>query len=104
MPKLLDCTLRDGSYAVDFQFTTTDTENIVQELDDAGFPYIEIIEHNIYLKTAVLCEPQLGRRGLYPSLSTKESGEQVRAMMNLISYCDGSRTLLEIANLIEEPF
>ena len=25
-------------------------------------------------------------------------------MMNLISYCDGSRTLLEIANLIEEPF
>jgi len=65
---------------------------------------IEIIEYNIYLKTAVLCEPQLGRRGLYPSLSTKESGEQVRAMMNLISYCDGSRTLLEIANLIEEPF
>ena len=42
IPKLLDCTLRDGSYAVDFQFTTTDTENIVQELDDAGFPYIEI--------------------------------------------------------------
>ena len=42
MHKLLDCTLRDGSYAVDFQFTTTDTENIVQELDDAGFPYIEI--------------------------------------------------------------
>jgi len=65
---------------------------------------IEIIEHNIYLKTAVLCEPQLGRRGLYPNLSSKESGEQVRAMMNLISYCDGSRTLLEIANLIEEPF
>ena len=30
MHKLLDCTLRDGSYAVDFQFTTTDTENIVQ--------------------------------------------------------------------------
>jgi aminopeptidase-like protein len=65
---------------------------------------IEIIEQNIHLKTAVLCEPQLGKRGLYPSLSTKESGEQVRAMMNLISCCDGSRTLLEIANLIEEPF
>lgn len=65
---------------------------------------IEIIEQNIYLKTTVLCEPQLGKRGLYPSLSTKESGEQVRGMMNLISYCDGSLTLLEIANLIEEPF
>ncbi len=65
---------------------------------------IEIIEQNIHLKTTVLCEPQLGKRGLYPNLSTKESGEQVRAMMNLISYCDGSRTLLEIANLIEGPF
>jgi aminopeptidase-like protein len=65
---------------------------------------IEIIEQNCYLKTAVLCEPQLGKRGLYPTLSTKESVGQVRAMMNLISYCDGSRTLLEIANLIEEPF
>jgi aminopeptidase-like protein len=65
---------------------------------------IETIEQNVYLKTTVLGEPQLGKRGLYPTLSTKASGEQVRAMMNLISYCDGSRTLLEIANLIDEPF
>ena len=49
-------------------------------------------------------EPQLGKRGLYPNLSTKASGEQVMAMMNLITYFDGNRTLLEIANLIEEPF
>lgn len=65
---------------------------------------IEVIEHNVNLRVTVLCEPQLGKRGLYPTLSTKASGEQVRAMMNLISYCDGTRTLLEIANLIEEPF
>jgi aminopeptidase-like protein len=65
---------------------------------------IEVVEQNIYLETTVLCEPQLGKRGLYPTLGAKGSGEQVRTMMNLISYCDGSRTLLEIANLIEEPF
>lgn len=64
---------------------------------------IEIIEQNVCLKTTVLCEPQLGKRGLYPTLSTKESGAQVRAMMNLISYCDG-RSLLEIAETIDEPF
>lgn len=61
------------------------------------------IEHNVNPKTTVLCEPQLGKRGLYPTLSTKESGEQVRAMMNLISYCDGRHDLLEIAELIGEP-
>lgn len=65
---------------------------------------IEILERNVYPKTTVLCEPQLGKRGLYPTLSTKTSGAQVRAMMNLISCCDGSLSLLEIANLIKEPF
>lgn len=65
---------------------------------------IEIIERNSYLKSTVFCEPQLGKRGLYPTLSTKESNDQVKTMMNLISYCDGTRTLLEISNLIEEPF
>ena len=63
---------------------------------------IQVIENNVLLKSTVLCEPQLGKRGLYPTLSTKESGEQVRAMMNLISYCDG-RSLLEIAEIIDEP-
>jgi len=65
---------------------------------------IEIIEQNVSLKTTVFGEPQLGKRGMYPTLSTKESGEPVRAMMNLISYCDGTRSLLEIADLINEPF
>ena len=65
---------------------------------------IEILEQNVYLRATVICEPQLGRRDLYPTLSTKESGEQVKAMMNLISYSDGTFTLLEIADLIREPF
>jgi aminopeptidase-like protein len=65
---------------------------------------IKILENNDYPKTTVLCEPQLGKKGIYPTLSTKESGKQVKTMMNLISYCDGTLNLLEIADLIEEPF
>jgi aminopeptidase-like protein len=65
---------------------------------------IDILEANFVPRVTVLCEPQLGKRGLYPNLSTKESGAEVAAMMNLISYCDGSKTLLEIAEIIEEPF
>jgi aminopeptidase-like protein len=64
---------------------------------------IQVIENNVLLKSNVLCEPQLGKRGLYPTLSTKESGEQVRAMMNLISYCDSKHDLLDIAEIIGEP-
>jgi aminopeptidase-like protein len=64
---------------------------------------IEAIENNVRLKATTCCEPQLGKRGLYPTLSTKETGAQVAAMMNLISYCDGEYSLLEIAEIIGEP-
>lgn len=64
---------------------------------------IEAIEKNRKYQVVVLCEPQMGKRGLYPTLSTKESGKQVRLMMNLISLCDGQNTLLEIAEILNEP-
>lgn len=40
--KLLDCTLRDGSYSVDFGFTGDDTLEISRRLDLIGFDYIEV--------------------------------------------------------------
>lgn len=42
IPTLLDCTLRDGSYAINFQFTRRDTETLVAQLDEAGFGFIEV--------------------------------------------------------------
>jgi aminopeptidase-like protein len=64
---------------------------------------ISILENNVIPKVTVLCEPQLGKRGLYPNLSTKDSSSQVETMMNIISYCDGNHTLLDIANILQEP-
>ncbi|KZL01857.1 MULTISPECIES: DUF4910 domain-containing protein [unclassified Pseudovibrio] len=64
---------------------------------------IQAIEANQAYKTKVLGEPQLGKRGLYPSLSTKDTKNKVANMMNLISYCDGNRALLEIAELLGTP-
>lgn len=65
---------------------------------------IMCVERNQKLKINVLCEPQLGKRGLYPTISTKESQAIVRDMMNLIAYCDGSNDLLTVAELIDVPF
>lgn len=39
---LMDVTLRDGSYAVNFQFSEYDTKNLYQKLDQANIPYVEI--------------------------------------------------------------
>jgi 4-hydroxy-2-oxovalerate aldolase len=41
-PKILEVTLRDGSYAINFQFTAADTALICRELEQAGFDTIEI--------------------------------------------------------------
>ncbi|WP_022663054.1 beta/alpha barrel domain-containing protein [Paucidesulfovibrio longus] len=40
--EILECTLRDGSYAVDFQFTSRDTAIIARGLERAGIRRIEI--------------------------------------------------------------
>lgn len=39
---LLDVTLRDGSYAVDFSFTAEDTAVLCKGLEEAGIRYIEV--------------------------------------------------------------
>ncbi|MGA9444935.1 MAG: DUF4910 domain-containing protein [Candidatus Sulfotelmatobacter sp.] len=64
---------------------------------------LECLESNCYPKVTVLCEPQLGKKGLYPTLSTRNSATQVRTMMNLIAYSDGSLSLVQIAEQIRQP-
>ncbi|MBV7298632.1 DUF4910 domain-containing protein [Enterovibrio paralichthyis] len=65
---------------------------------------VSIIENNCYPKINVLCEPQLGKRGLYPSLSTKDTQSQVQLMMDFMSYADGTKSLLEIADMVNCSF
>lgn len=42
MVTLVDCTLRDSSYVVNFQFTALDTRNIFRGLEKAGIDLIEV--------------------------------------------------------------
>jgi aminopeptidase-like protein len=64
---------------------------------------LELIEKNNIYKVNILCEPQMGRRGLYPTLSKKNSGGQTKLIMNLLSYCDGGHSLIDIAEKINLP-
>lgn len=83
------------------------THVVTPEGLDGGFnalwKAIEALENNSFPKSTVLCEPQLGKRGLYPTLSTKGSDAQVKTMMNLITWSDGSRSLVDIAELCDVP-
>jgi aminopeptidase-like protein len=61
---------------------------------------ISLIEWNATYRTTCLGEPQLGRRGLYPTLSQRGSGMEVQTMMNILAYADGQRDLVSLAERI----
>lgn len=64
---------------------------------------IEVIEADCTPRSLVLCEPKMSDRGLRPTTGKVGSAHSSRDMMNLIAYADGSRSLLEIAEVINVP-
>lgn len=64
---------------------------------------LNLIESNCKLRIKCLGEPQLGKRGLYPTIGTKSIPNGVQNMINFIAYADGKKDLIEISNLIRVP-
>lgn len=62
--------------------------------------WIQAMEHNRKYKVTALCEPQLGKRGLYPTISQKDSYDEVVAMTDFIAYADGKNDLFDISDII----
>ncbi len=61
---------------------------------------IKIILNNIYPISKILCEPQMGKRGLYPTLSVKSKRKKTKTYMDFLQYSDGSNSLNKISKLI----
>ena len=75
-----------------------------------GFSVVQrclvVLEQNRFFQTSVLCEPQLGKRGLYPNISSKESESLINYhpnIMHLLAYADGQQDLLSIADIVNVP-
>lgn len=64
---------------------------------------IRALEYNHYYRVTCLCEPQLGKRGLYPTESRKGIYEEVKKLTNLIAYADGTEDLISISTRIGVP-
>jgi len=62
---------------------------------------IEIMLKSIYPKNKIICEPQMSKRGLYPTLSTKNEKKLTRNYMNFLQYADGYNSLKKISYLIK---
>jgi aminopeptidase-like protein len=66
---------------------------------------VDALEANETLSVTVAHgEPQLGKRGLYPTLgSARKTEEKVTDMMWLLNMCDGTRDLLAVAEYAGRP-
>jgi aminopeptidase-like protein len=64
---------------------------------------IEIFEINDIYIYSNLCEPQLGKYGLYDNISKKDMIGQNRLIKDVLAYCDGQHDLLAVAEVINRP-
>ena len=64
---------------------------------------LQVLEENHNWKANQLCEPQLGKRGLYPTISTLESQAKTRDFMNVLAYCDGDHDLVQLSEKCGVP-
>ena len=64
---------------------------------------IELLELNRIYHVKCLGEPQLGKYGLYPNVGTRESYEQMRDILNVLAFADGSRDLIQLSDKIKTP-
>ena len=64
---------------------------------------INALENNHYYKINTIGEPQLGPRGLFPTLSRKGIYDEVFILMHFITYADGRNDLIDISNITNVP-
>ncbi len=70
---------------------------------DVMVKVIDTLENNYHYKMLCKGEPQLGKRGLYPTISKKGQYDVLRALMDFIAYADGKNDLITISEIINKP-
>ncbi len=104
------CTLSRTKFGKFRQYHTShDNLNFVTaEGLNGGFEYvkkcIDILENNNLYQIKTIGEPQLGKYGLYPTISQKGSADYTRKLTNIIAYLNGKNTILDIAEILNVPF
>ena len=86
---------------------TVVTESVLLGGYNFALKCIEATLQEAYPQVTVFCEPQLGKRGLYPDLSSKETWKtkafyDARLLTNFLSYCDGKHSLIDIAEILHK--
>jgi aminopeptidase-like protein len=78
------------------------------ELAESYLAVLEIIDvlenDDCYENLSPYGEPQLGKRGIYPTTGGKPATDAVMAMLWVLAYSDGSTSLLDVASVAGTDF
>lgn len=84
--------------------TSGDNKDLISfsAMEDSVNMYLDIIEliekNGFYINMLPYCEPQLGKRGLYPNLGSQKTKEDfVSGMMWILNLSDGNYDLIDIS-------
>jgi aminopeptidase-like protein len=76
------------------------TENGFKGSIDVLIKTIKEIENLDFPTAKYLCEPNLGKRGLYPLLGARKKTPFVKNIKNVLAYADGKNSTKDIAEII----
>jgi len=69
---------------------------------DVMIKCIDLLEANRNYVVTCLCEAQLGKRGLMPTMSSKETYKDTLALKDVLAYADGRNDIIELSEIIEQ--
>ena len=73
------------------------TESGLKGSFDVMKSIIDSFELGLTPKNDIKCEPQLGKRNLYPTISQKGANSDLNTRMDFLAYADGNHSLFDIA-------
>jgi aminopeptidase-like protein len=65
---------------------------------------IKILLEKIIPRSKILCEPNMGKRKLYPTLSENKIKQSTKDIMNFLTYSDGKNELFTISKYIKKKY
>lgn len=65
---------------------------------------IKILLEKIIPRSKILCEPNMGKRKLYPTLSENKIKQSTKDIMNFLTYADGKNELFTISKYIKKKY
>ena len=106
LPVVCFCRSKFGTFPE--YHTSADDMNFVSPTGFQGsyvamMEVVQILERNVKYSMKVLCEPQLGRRGLYLDISRKGIYDRILVQRDVIAYSDGRNDLLDLSERIGVP-